>query len=310
METAAMDNELLELQTLEALFKFRSAERRRQDASPCRSSGGGSGGPPGGSDDSDPEGTPDPHNRGGDPGGPPTNPLVTVDLLAPSDRGITGRDSARTLVPADWDPWSVARFNHVAIVTVSVNILFPTVPTQPGWIFPHLDPKHCSHMLSLEADDGGRLGIQSQAYRDLEASAFMSYSESTHSFPILDPAVRREPWLGTNRKERNNRRARARGRCWKTSLELLVVVMWEGWCDLDILLDPFSLHSPKRGETATWYLGVESRQANLADRNLSHPEPTDRFDALEECNTEGPWRNRQAVRGTSIGRRNQPCRRP
>ncbi|GMF34952.1 unnamed protein product [Phytophthora fragariaefolia] len=207
--------------------------------------------------------------------------------------------------------------------TMSVDVLFPTLPTQPGWIFPYLDPEHrsqyrstdyCSDTItevnvpalldthpwevleganktiSFGADAGGRLGLLIRAYSDFEAIALMAYWETTHSFPILDPAVRRDPWLGIYRKERNNRRSHA-GRRWKTIMELLIVAMRERWCDFDILLYPFFVHFTKRVETITWYPGVESRQANLTDPNHNRPEPTALLEALDECNAERVWRN-------------------
>ncbi|GMF34493.1 unnamed protein product [Phytophthora fragariaefolia] len=215
-ETADVADKLFEAQTLEAFSQSRSAERRRQHASPSRkSSAGGSGGPPGGSDDSDSGDGSDPRGHDRDPATPP----------CPITR---------------WPPW----------------IPLPPVTS-----------------VSL-----------------VGAGALMSYWESTHSFPIMDPAVRREPWLGVYRKERNNRRSHA-GRRWKAVLELLIVATREGWCDLDILLDPFFLHFPKRAEMLTWYPGVDSHQANLSDPNLHRPEPTDLLEALDECNAEDPWRN-------------------
>ncbi|GMF47162.1 unnamed protein product [Phytophthora fragariaefolia] len=278
-ETAEVADELFEAQTLEALSQSRSAERRRQHASPPRrSSMGGSGGPPGGSDDSDSEKDPDPQGHGRDPATPPRprSPMAPADPLL--------------------------------------------LATSPGWIFPHLDPEnrpqyistnYCSdlvtevnvralldtrpwdtlegtdNMIAIEADVGGRPGLLIQAYRDFETSALMSYCESTHSVPIPDSAVRRDPWLGVYHKERNNRRSHA-GRRWKAILELLIIAMREGWCDLDILLDPFFLHFPKRVETVTWCPGVDSRQVNLSDPNLHRPEPTDLLEALDECNAEDP----------------------
>ncbi|GMF21627.1 unnamed protein product [Phytophthora fragariaefolia] len=161
----------------------------------------------------------------------------------------------------------------------------PLLDTRPWDAFEGTDD-----MISFEADVGGRLGLLIRANRDFETSALMSYWESTHSFPIPDSAVRRDPWLGVYRKERNNRRSHAGRRC-KAILELLIIAMREGWCDLDILLDPFFLHFPKRVETVTWYPGVDSRQANLSDPNLHPPEPTDLFEGLDECNAEDPWRN-------------------
>ncbi|GMG14897.1 unnamed protein product [Phytophthora fragariaefolia] len=284
---------------------------------------GGSGGPPGGSDGSDSEEDPDPQSHGRDLASPPRprNPLAAADPFAPGDQCIPGRESPRILAPLDCEPWAVARLNHVAIMTMSIDVLFPLLPIQPGWTFPHLDPEnrpqyrstdYCSGLvtevnvralldmrpwdtlegtnntISFEADVGGRLGLLIQAYRDFETSALMSYWESTHSFPIPDSAVRRDPWLGVYHKERNNRRSHA-GRRWKAILELLIIAMREGWCGLDILLDPFFLHFPKRVETVTWYPGVDSRQANLSDPNLHRPEPTDLLEALDECNAEDPW---------------------
>ncbi|KAE9009266.1 hypothetical protein PR003_g33173 [Phytophthora rubi] len=102
--------------------------------------------------------------------------------------------------------------------------------------------------------------------------------------------VARDPWLSVYKKERNNRRSHA-GAHWKAFLEIFIAAMREGWCDLDLLLDPFFLHFPKRSETVTWYPGLASRQANLQDPNLHRDEPTDLLEALDEANSEDPWRN-------------------
>ncbi|EGZ29241.1 hypothetical protein PHYSODRAFT_411690, partial [Phytophthora sojae] len=129
-----------------------------------------------------------------------------------------------------------------------------------------------------------------QGYGIFEDTNLMSYWESTHHFPILDAMAKKYPWLIVFQKERSNRRSHA-GRAWKQFLELLITVMREGWCDLDILVDPHFLHFPKRAESVTWYPGLASRQANLADRNLNRPEPTDLLEALDECNNEDPRRS-------------------
>ncbi|KAE9260180.1 hypothetical protein PR003_g34476 [Phytophthora rubi] len=102
--------------------------------------------------------------------------------------------------------------------------------------------------------------------------------------------MKQHPWLATYKKGRNNRRSHA-GAHWKAFLEIFILAMREGWCDLDLLLDPFFLHFPKRSETATWYPGLASRQANLRDPNLHRAEPTDLLEALDEANSEDPWRN-------------------
>ncbi|KAG6622118.1 uncharacterized protein IUM83_07322 [Phytophthora cinnamomi] len=67
--------------------------------------------------------------------------------------------------------------------------------------------------------------------------------------------------------------------------------MQEGWCDLDILLDSFFLHFPRRHESVIWYPGYESRQTNIKNRRLNRPEPTDLLEALDECNGADSWRN-------------------
>ncbi|KAE9319648.1 hypothetical protein PF008_g18218 [Phytophthora fragariae] len=102
--------------------------------------------------------------------------------------------------------------------------------------------------------------------------------------------VKKHPWLAVYRKERNNRRSHA-GNRWKAFLEVLIVAMREGWCNLDLLLDPFFLHFPKRSETVTWFPGLTARQANLADPTLHRHEPVDLLAALGEDNSADPWRN-------------------
>ncbi|EGZ07005.1 hypothetical protein PHYSODRAFT_341164 [Phytophthora sojae] len=105
-----------------------------------------------------------------------------------------------------------------------------------------------------------------------------------------DAMARKHPWLLVFQKERSNCRSYA-GQAWKQFLELLITVLREGWCDLEILLDPHFLHLPKRVESVTWYPGMASHQANLADPNLNRREPADLLEALVECNRQDPWRN-------------------
>lgn len=71
----------------------------------------------------------------------------------------------------------------------------------------------------------------------------------------------------------------------------LITAMRENWCDLDVLLDPFTLYFPRRTESVMWYPGIASRSANLADPTLNQVEPTDLLEALDECNDVDPSRN-------------------
>ncbi|POM76617.1 Hypothetical protein PHPALM_6123 [Phytophthora palmivora] len=183
---------------------------------------------------------------------------------------------------------------------MSVNFLFPILPFRPDWIFPHWPtiytsptaPAFCGHLIteanvkalqaaeawrviqnalspiSFEADVGGRLGIFIRQYRDFEASELIAYWESTHKFPITTAMIAQSPWFGSS----------------------LSSAMIEGRCDLDLLLDPFFLHFPKRTDEA-WYAGIEARRANLADPQLNRREPADLLEALSESDTADPWRN-------------------
>ncbi|POM74779.1 LOW QUALITY PROTEIN: Hypothetical protein PHPALM_8207 [Phytophthora palmivora] len=97
--------------------------------------------------------------------------------------------------------------------------------------------------------------------------------------------ITQSPWLGSFAKQRNNRRSHA-GNRWKRMLLTLIQAMIEGWCDLDLLLDPFFLHFPKRTDEVAWYPGIEARRANLADPQLN------RRDCWRpEADTADPWRN-------------------
>ncbi|OWZ08172.1 hypothetical protein PHMEG_00019330 [Phytophthora megakarya] len=64
--------------------------------------------------------------------------------------------------------------------------------------------------------------------------------------------------------------------------------MREGWCDLDLLLDSYFLHFPKRTDEVAWCPGIEARSANLADPQLHRREPADLIEALAECAAADP----------------------
>ncbi|POM58574.1 Hypothetical protein PHPALM_36760 [Phytophthora palmivora] len=127
-------------------------------------------------------------------------------------------------------------------------------------------------------------------YRDFEASELIAYWASTHQFPITAAMIAQSPWLGSFAKQRNNCRSHA-GNRWKRMLLTLIQTMIERWCDLNLLLDPFFLHVPKRTDQVAWYPGIEARRANLVDPQLNRGEPTDLLEALAEADTADPWRN-------------------
>ncbi|KAE8987101.1 hypothetical protein PR001_g22424, partial [Phytophthora rubi] len=333
-------DDLLEAQTLQALAQSRSAEHRRQQASPRRGPKvAGSGASPDGSDGSDsgadsaPRSAPNSDLSGGAPASPrrrpagssTPDPMKPVAPFGPDELCIPGRTQARAMIQREVDLWLADQISDVAMITMLISTLFPILPTRPGWLFPRIAPAdrlqytpndYCvdlitednvralldtrpwevleraddAEALSFEEDVGGRLGAAIQRYRIHEPDCLQSYWEATHYFVITPAMIARHPWLGVYKKERNNRRSRA-GAYWKAFLEIFIPAMREGWCDLDLLLDPFFLHFPKRSETVTWYPGLASRQANLRDPNLHRAEPTDLLEALDETNSADPWRN-------------------
>ncbi|OWY90070.1 hypothetical protein PHMEG_00041972, partial [Phytophthora megakarya] len=106
-----------------------------------------------------------------------------------------------------------------------------------------------------------------------------AYWESTHRFAVSPALIRSDPYLALIVAERKNRRSHAGAR-WKQILQLFLIAMRECWCDLDLLLDPYFLHFPKRTDEVAWYPGIEARSANLADPQLNRREPADLIETL------------------------------
>ncbi|KAG4235168.1 hypothetical protein PC116_g16688 [Phytophthora cactorum] len=188
---------------------------------------------------------------------------------------------------------------------MKIGILFPDLPLKTGWIFPHegkdvpltdyhddlvTQPQIESLMaampweilstnsgsaISLHNDMGGRLGLFLGAYRQFETKHRMALWEGTHKFPIPRPKIAKSAWLADFNKKRGNRRSHA-GADWKKILVIFILTMQMGWCDLDLLLDPFFLHDKviwfpedvqvkiEPGEEATSEVGSTTTQLNEA----------------------------------------------
>ncbi|KAG2762721.1 hypothetical protein JG687_00019346 [Phytophthora cactorum] len=106
----------------------------------------------------------------------------------------------------------------------------------------------------------------------------------------ISPKIAKSVWLADFNKKRGNRRSHA-GADWKKILVIFILTIQDDWCDLDLLLDPFFLHLPKRHDKVIWFPGVVSRRTNLADLTLHRSEPATLLEALNECNTTDPWCN-------------------
>ncbi|KAF4146625.1 hypothetical protein GN958_ATG04183 [Phytophthora infestans] len=289
--------------------------------SPGSPHGGGSPGSPHGG------GSPGSSHGGGSPGSvlipaPPNSSLpgmLPVAPFGPDAAFIPGRRAPVAFATRDIEPWSAKKLNRVAVISMKITVLFPELPFRAEWIFPRtadaipragyvdslitrplveeltsaapwdtlvttpVDP------VSFRGDVRGRLGVFVRAFRDFASKHRVAIWEGTHRFPISRNQLQGSTWLSNFNKQRGNRRSHA-GRAWKRVLVILVLAIQDGWCDVDILLDPSFLHLPRRGDKVAWFPGSVSRQANLEDPSLHHPEPTSLLEALREIDEAEPWR--------------------
>ncbi|OWZ06534.1 hypothetical protein PHMEG_00021198 [Phytophthora megakarya] len=304
-------NDMLQAQRLVALSRSRSEQIRRDHAAPRRTGAGGAG-DPGSGGDSDGNGSS--HGSGGSGGGgggspadPAGMPLVSTMLprrhFAPDNVCIPGRQQTHQYNIVDVDPCVIQRINTLTIMTMTLEVLSRALPFRPEWIFSSHLPRaaiprsgqYCSHLItgqnpmSFEITVDARLGFLIERYPAVEFQDLIAYWESTHRFPVPSSLIRSDPYLATFVVERNNRRSHAGAR-WKQILNLFLIAMREGWCDLDLLLDPYFLHFPKCTDEVACYPGIEVRSANIADSQLNRREPADLIEALAECDAADPWR--------------------
>ncbi|KAF4148711.1 hypothetical protein GN958_ATG02099 [Phytophthora infestans] len=245
--------------------------------------------------------------------------MLPVAPFGPDAAFIPGRRAPVAFATRDIEPWSAKKLNRVAIISMKITVLFPKLPFRAEWIFPRtadaipragyvgslitrplveeltsaapwdtlvtapVDP------VSFRGDVRGRLGVFVRAFRDFASKHRVAMWEGTHRFPISRNQLQGSTWLSNFNKQRGNRRSHA-GRAWKRVLVILVLAIQDGWCDVDILLDPSFLHLPRRGDKVAWFPGSVSRQANLEDPNPHRSEPTSLLEALREIDEAEPWR--------------------
>ncbi|KAF4149988.1 hypothetical protein GN958_ATG00821, partial [Phytophthora infestans] len=239
--------------------------------SPGSSHGGGSPGSPHGG------GSPGSPHGGGSPGSvlipaPPNSSLpgmLPVAPFGPDAAFIPGRRAPVAFAARDIEPWSAKKLNRVAIISMKITVLFPELPfgltdaipragyvdsliTRPlveeltsaaPWdtlVTTPVDP------VSFRGDVRGRLRVFVRAFRDFASKHRVAIWEGTHRFPISLNQLQGSTWLSNFNKQRGNRRSHA-GRAWKRVLVIIVLAIQDGWCDVDILLDPSFLHLPRRG---------------------------------------------------------------
>ncbi|KAF4135536.1 hypothetical protein GN958_ATG15274 [Phytophthora infestans] len=245
--------------------------------------------------------------------------MLPVAPFGPDAAFIPGRRAPVAFATRDIEPWSAKKLNRVAVISMKITVLFPELPFRAEWIFPRtadaipragnvdslitrplveeltsaapwdtlvttpVDP------VSFRGDVRGRLRVFVRAFRDFASKHRVAIWEGTHRFPISRNQLQGSTWLSNFNKQRGNRRSHA-SRAWKRVLVILVLAIQDGWCDVDILLDPSFLHLPRRGDKVAWFPGSVSRQANLEDPSLHRPEPTSLLEALREIDEAEPWR--------------------
>ncbi|KAF4141921.1 hypothetical protein GN958_ATG08893 [Phytophthora infestans] len=249
--------------------------------------GGSPGSPHGGGSPGSPHGggSPGSPHGGGSPGSvlipAPLNSslpgMLPVAPFGPDAAFIPGRRAPVAFAARDIEPWSAKKLNRVATISMKITVLFPELPFRAEWIFPRIadaipragyvdslitrplveeltsaapwdtlvttpvDP------VSFRGDVRGRLGVFVRAFWDFASKHRVAIWEGTHRFPISRNQLQGSTWLSNFNKQRGNRRSHA-GRAWKRVLVILVLAIQDGWCDVDILLDPSFLHLPRRGD--------------------------------------------------------------
>ncbi|OWY91849.1 LOW QUALITY PROTEIN: hypothetical protein PHMEG_00039403 [Phytophthora megakarya] len=231
-------------------------------------------------------------------------PLVSTLLprrqFAPDNACIPGRQQTRQYNIADVDPHlpraAVPRSGQYCSHLITGQTFRDLMAAFPWNV---LTGANIPEPMSFEITVDGRLGFLIERYSAVEFQDLIAYWESTHRFPDPTALIRSDPYLATFVVERKNHRSHAGAR-WRRILNLFLIAMREGWCDLDLLLDPYFLHFPKRTDK---YPGIEARSANIADPQLNRREPADLIEALAECDAADPWRSHYRLHHAGHARR-------
>ncbi|KAE8875022.1 hypothetical protein PF003_g40847 [Phytophthora fragariae] len=86
--------------------------------------------------------------RGGPPASPrrrsvgssTTDPMKSKAPFGREEICIPGRAQAGVLIQREVDPWLTDQISEVSMVTMPISVLFPVLPTRPGWLFPRIAP--------------------------------------------------------------------------------------------------------------------------------------------------------------------------
>ncbi|KAF4136064.1 hypothetical protein GN958_ATG14746 [Phytophthora infestans] len=202
--------------------------------------------------------------------------MLPVAPFGPDAAFIPGRRAPVAFAARDIEPWSAKKLDRVAIISMKITVLFPELPFRAEWIFlrtadaipraGYVDSLITRPLVeeltsaapwdalvttpvdpvSFRGDVRGRLGVFVRAFRDFASKHRVAIWEGTHRYPISRNQLQGSTWLSNFNKQRGNRRSHA-GRAWKRVLVILVLAIQDGWCDVDILLDPSSCIFPDAG---------------------------------------------------------------
>ncbi|KAG1682712.1 hypothetical protein DVH05_018933 [Phytophthora capsici] len=195
----------------------------------------------------------------------------------------------------DCDPWPLVEISQLCIRRLGLDTLVAQWTRPKFWLFPR-NPRappagSWHHGLITEAniralyaanpppwdalrrivvprsfEMSGWFADFCQRYEDFEEASRQVFWETTHKLPITPAMCAAEPFLEQYRNDCRVRRMRA-GPRWKRLLKHLMAGLKSGECDLDLLLDPYFLHFPARGEQIVGRADPWRNQhrANIAD---------------------------------------------
>ncbi|KAG1695475.1 hypothetical protein DVH05_019631 [Phytophthora capsici] len=219
---------------------------------------------------------------------------------------IPGYQSARHFARRDVDPWPVTPVRQIDVHHLTVDDLFHDWSCPEYWVFPARrgapNRSMWSPGLVTEAnvrrlydaqpwtalrvsviprsfDPKGWFNHFIRQYSAFEEEELQTFWESTHHFTITSQMRQHSSNLDQLCIDRKQRRSRA-GPKWKKILAIILRGIVRGHCDIDLFLDPFILHFPRKSEQGTWYPGLGARNA-----------PTDLLAALALVDVSEPWRN-------------------
>ncbi|RLN72926.1 hypothetical protein BBJ28_00026890, partial [Nothophytophthora sp. Chile5] len=219
---------------------------------------------------------------------------------------IPGFDQTRVFRAGEIAPWISSEISGLSVIGLTVDILAKRRLHRPGFHFgvrrkppPASEYKASlitgamvedllatepwevlnANVPSLTFDPNLSMRDLAEAYKRFEDSYRQTYWESTHYLPITGAMRQADPTLDAYCGERKQRRSHAGSR-WKKILAMILRLMKEHHCDLDLLLDPFFLQFPTLGESGFWYPGLEAGA-----------DPGNLIAALAISDAADPWRN-------------------